>query len=150
MAPRRATFLSYGIDPACMETKKFIEESGVVLTVRDLSKDPLSVEYLTDMIGYLDINHFLNSTSEVYSKLGLDKEKLSRREIIEMMSKNHTLIKRPIVRSARLITIGCDQKKISQMLLIGSEQLPANENFNARHQGGRSSHRRRESASASK
>ncbi|MDF1543532.1 MAG: hypothetical protein P1R58_00355 [bacterium] len=150
MAPRRAIFLSYGSDADCLETKKYIEELGVLLIIRDLSKDPLSVDYLTDMIGYLNINHFLNQGSESYSKLGIDKNKHTREEIIGMMAEDHTLIRRPIIRSARLITIGCDKKKIAQMLQMGTEQLPANENFNARHQGGRSSHRRRESSSASK
>jgi len=147
MAPKRATFISWGSDASCVETKKFIEESGVLLTIRDLSKDPLTKDELSFLIGYLDISHFLDRNSKAYADNKLDKSLPPRKEVIEMMANDYTLIRRPIIRSARLITIGCDKKKISQMLQLNSEPEVPREDYNKRGQNARSSNRRRESAS---
>lgn len=125
MAPKRATFLTYGNDEASSEMKKFIEEAGVLLNVRDIEKDPLSERELRTLIGYLQVDHFLNRLSPAYEEFKLDKmENPSRDEVIKLMAKDHTLIRRPIVISTRLKTIGCDKKKIAEMLQIGLNGEP--------------------------
>ena len=120
MALKHTQFISYGDDNPCEETKQFIEQSGVILNIRDIEKNPLSVTELERLIGYLNISHFLNRSSQAYKKHGLDKKLPGRNEIIELMVNDHTLIRRPIIKSARLITVGCDKQKISEMLQINS------------------------------
>jgi arsenate reductase-like glutaredoxin family protein len=148
MAPKRAVFLSYGNDDACIETKRFIEEAGVVLECRDISKQPLTVHELDRLVGTLSVSHFLNSMSDAYSKHGLDKEVPDRARAIALMAQDHTLIRRPIVKSARLITIGCDKKRISEMLQLNSNGSDATPSAPApprkvRHQRNNSRHNAR-------
>lgn len=119
MAPRHAKFLTYGDDDICNATRKFIEDAGVILHVRDIEKDPLSEEELHRLVGYLQVGHFLNRLSPAYEKFKLDgMENPDREQVIKLMAKDHTLIRRPIVISTRLKTIGCDKKKIADMLQI--------------------------------
>ena len=118
MAPKRATFFSYGSDEKTSETRKYIEGAGVLLDVRDISKNPLTEEELAALIGYLDIRHFLNNLSESYTKHNLDQRSMARKDIIKLMAGDYTLIRRPIIRTTRLLTVGCDRKKISEMLQI--------------------------------
>ncbi|MDH4156777.1 MAG: hypothetical protein OEW00_05830 [candidate division Zixibacteria bacterium] len=118
MAPKRAAFFSYGSDEKTDETRKYIEGAGVLLDVRDISKNPLSEGELTALLGYLDIRHFLNNLSESYAKHNLDQRLMARKDIIKLMAGDYTLIRRPIIRTARLLTVGCDRKKISEMLQI--------------------------------
>jgi arsenate reductase-like glutaredoxin family protein len=120
MAPRRAKFISYGKDQLCDETRQFIEEAGVILDIREIDKDPLSARELDNLIGHLNVNHFLNTVATSYKKHGLDKKLPDRNDLIKLMVNDHTLIRRPIIKSARLITVGCDKKKISQMLQLNS------------------------------
>lgn len=124
MTPKRAIFISYGKDDNCVQTKNFIEESGVLLTIRDLEKSPFSEQELSNLVGYLDIRHFLNKSSDAYASNGLDKTLPDRQEIIKMMAADYTLIRKPIIKAARLITIGCDQKKVSELLQIGVNNVP--------------------------
>ncbi len=121
MASRRAQYLTYGDDGLCAETRKFIEDAGVLLDVRDISKNPLSEEELSDLIGHIPIKHFLNSLSDSYKKYRLDKHLPDREDILRLLAKDHTLLRRPIIRSARLLTIGCDKRKIADMLKIGPD-----------------------------
>lgn len=120
MAPRRATYLSYGDNESCLETRKYIEDSGIILTVRDIKENPLSEAELAKLIGHLNVVHFVNKMSESYTKNKLDEVMPTREEVIKLMATDYTLIRKPIIMSTRLLTIGCDKKKISQMLQINA------------------------------
>ena len=131
MAPKRAIFLTYGNDELCAETKRFIEEAGVLLNVRDIGKKPLSEEELSNLAGNLRIKHFLNELSDSYTKYRLDKHLPERDQIIKLIVEDHTLLRRPIVKSGRLLTIGCDKHKIGAMLQIKPDgQFPVEKEAN--------------------
>lgn len=121
MSFKRAIFITYGNDELCAETKKFIEDAGVLLNFRDIGKNPLTEEELSDLIGNLKITHFLNAMSDSYTKYRLDKHTPERGQLIKLMAQDHTLLRRPIVKSSRLLTVGCDKRKIAAMLLIKSD-----------------------------
>lgn len=119
MAPKRALYYSYGEDEKCSATQKFMEESGVLLQVRDLSKTPLTEREVTLLFGHLKLDHFLNSASPSYLEKKLDSTQPSRSDVIKMVAADYTLLRRPIVKVGRLVLVGCDQKKISEMLHLG-------------------------------
>ena len=161
MAPKRALYYTYGNDHLCEETRKFIEEAGVMLQVRDIEKEPLSEEELANLIGNLQITHFLNPLSDSYKKYRLEKQLPNREELIKLIAKDYTLLRRPIVKSSRLITIGCDKRKIAEMLQLTMEEEPvpeeANQNAKANNNNNNSSSaknnktsQRRQSTAASK
>lgn len=116
MPLKRAEFLCYGDDGVCSDIRKFIEESGVILTVRDIAREPLDEIELRRLIGTLSVGHFLNPMSPAYSDRGFDQNSPDREEAIRAMAEDYTLIRRPIIRSTRLITIGSDKKRISEMV----------------------------------
>ena len=124
MPSKRVLLLCYGNDAICEETRKFIEDTGALVNYRDLSKDPLSEHELKSLIGNLDITHFLNTLSESYTKNGLDKKLPPRQELFELIAKDYTLLRRPIVKASRLITIGFDRDKMSEMLQMSTNSVP--------------------------
>jgi arsenate reductase-like glutaredoxin family protein len=124
MVPKRATFLTYGADEKCADIKRFIEDSGVLLDIRDIEKKPLTVREIESLVGHLDLNHFLNPMSRSFEKNGLDKDLPPRDEVIKMIVEDHTLLRRPIIRNNRLFTIGCDKRKIAEMLQISPNGKP--------------------------
>ena len=89
MAPRRARFISYGTDQQCDETRRFIEEAGVLLDVREIDKHPFTVRELENLIGHLNVNHFLNTVAASYKKHGLDKKLPDRQDVIKLMARSH-------------------------------------------------------------
>ena len=127
MPQKRATFYSYGDDSNCTETKSFIEEAGYILNTRDISKSKLSYDELNKLIGHVSIKHFLNQLSSSYSKNKLDKELPGREEILKLMAEDYTLLRTPIIKTARLVTVGCNQKRIMEMLQITLTQEPSKE-----------------------
>lgn len=116
MPLKRAEFLCYGDDNVCGDIRRFVEESGVILAVRDIGREPLDEQELRRLIGTLSVNHFLNPMSPSFGDRGFDKNAPDRDEAIQAMAEDYTLIRRPIIRSTRLITIGSDKKRISEMV----------------------------------
>lgn len=134
MAVRQAKFLTYGNDEQCAEIKKYIEDAGVILDFRDIEKKPLNVDELSAMMGYLEASHFINPASDSFEKYQLAEGLPERDKLIKMVVQDYTLLRRPIIRTARLLTVGCDKQKISEMLRL---------NGDANSSGGGNSHRDR-------
>jgi arsenate reductase-like glutaredoxin family protein len=118
MVPKRAKFFMFGNDERCEEVRKFIENAGVLLDARDLKIDPLTKAEARDLVGYLHIEHFVNKVSPYYAKSGIEDVINDRDKVIDIIIKEQSLLKVPIVQSARLITIGCDKGKITEMLRL--------------------------------
>ncbi len=118
MAPKRATFYTFSNDTACDSAKKFVEDAGVLLTVRNIEEKPLTVRELKGLIGHISVKHFLNTASPEYTKFNIDEKLNDRDEVFEIISENNSLLRRPIVTTARLVTVGCDKRKLADMLQI--------------------------------
>ncbi len=58
--------------------------------------------------------------SFLYGPSWLDEAMPPREKVIELMAQDHTLIRRPIIRTIRLLTVGCDKRKITEMLQINA------------------------------
>ena len=127
MAQKRATYMTYGDSQRCTEIRKFLEDAGVILDVRDIKKDPLSERELDLVLGHIPVSHFLNEASLTYKKKGLDKLIPERGEMIHMIAEDPTLLRRPIIKTIRLITIGCDKQKIAEMFQINQNGEPLEE-----------------------
>lgn len=121
MAPKRALLYCSGNDDVCTKIKKLIEDAGVILEIRDIGENPLSEEELSQLIGHVEISHFINTLSDAYTKYRLDKNLPDRQQVISLMAKDHTLIRHPIVKSSRLVTVGRDHRRIAEMLQISAD-----------------------------
>lgn len=118
MALKKVKYMTYDENEQCAEIRNFIENAGIVLDIRDLAKEPLKEEEVARLISHFDIGHFLNPMSKSYKALGFDNHTPSRDEIIKGIANDYTLIRRPIIKNARLFTVGCNKKAISEMLQI--------------------------------
>ena len=118
MAQKRASFMTYGNDERSEAIRQFIEEAGVQLDIRDWKKSPPTVAELRKLLGHIPIKHFLNPTSPSYAKKKLDEAIPSREEVLAMIVEDPSLLRRPMVKTSRLLTVGYDKKKISEMLQL--------------------------------
>lgn len=127
MPPKRATFITFGSDELCNETRRYIEDAGVFLDIRDLDKQPLSEGEVRRLISNFNPGYFLNPGSRSFAKHGLEKGLPDREELIKLIAQDNTVLRRPIIRTNRLFTIGCDRRRISEMLQIPLNGRPADD-----------------------
>lgn len=127
MPPKRATFITFGTDEQCNDTRRFIENAGVDLDIRDLDKRPLSEDEVNRLISHFPPEYFLNPGSRSFVKHGLDKGLPDRDELVKLIAQDHTLLRRPIIKTNRLFTVGCDRRRISEMLQISANGRPGDD-----------------------
>ena len=118
MAQKTATYYGYGDEDQCADLRQFIEDAGIHLLKRDMSKDPLSARELDQLFGHNPLTYFVNPAAAEYTELGLDKQLPERQELLSILAANPGLLRHPIVKSGRLVTVGCNKDKISEMLQI--------------------------------
>lgn len=123
MVRRTAQIYTYGKDDQCQELMKYLEEADIKLDIRDIEKTPLTEYELRKLVGYCNINHFLNPLSKSYDKNDLGEKNKDRDTIIALMLKDYTLLRRPLVRTNRLTTIGCDKKILDSVMRLNSEPV---------------------------
>jgi arsenate reductase-like glutaredoxin family protein len=120
MALKRALYITYGDEERCSDTRRFIEDAGIDLDIRDIKKNPLTEDELKRLLGWFEITHFLNPGSPSFEKNGLDKTLPDRADILRMIVEDQSLLRRPIIKAGRLLTVGCDRRKIADMLQISA------------------------------
>jgi arsenate reductase-like glutaredoxin family protein len=125
---RRLDFYTHPEEPCCDEIKKFLESLDLDLRVHDLSLRPMNFDELSKLIRYIDIKHFISTGSKAFKKFRLDRALPSRKELIELMASDNELIRKPIVVSGRLMTVGCNRQKIMEMLQIKNNGSDPSEN----------------------
>lgn len=142
MPQKHATFITYGRDDRCEEIRKFIEDAGIIVSLRDLAQRPFTAEELDQMFGHNPLSYFINPASSEFSKLGLDSQMPERRELLKLIAQNPGLLRRPIVRNARLLTVGCNKEKIAEMLQINANGEAIEEPNGAGNKNGQKVQRR--------
>lgn len=128
MALKRAKFITYGADPICDEIQKFVEEAGFILDKRNLAEKPFTYDELKKMIGYLDVNHFLNPMAPAYSKKNFDKALPAREELFQVLAEDNSILRKPIIQTPRLMTVGCNKQKIMEMLQLSNSSYSQDNN----------------------
>ncbi len=102
----------------CDEIKEFLLSQDVKLQVRDIEANPLGRYEIIRLLKNFDLKHFLDTDSKIYKRNKIDKSMPERNEIIDMMVENNDLLRVPILVAGRLMTIGSNREKITEMLQI--------------------------------
>ncbi|RLQ96561.1 arsenate reductase family protein [Falsibacillus albus] len=104
------TFYWYPKCGTCRKAKKWMEEHGLQFEEVHIVENPPSKDELKKIYenSGLDIKKFFNTSGQRYRELGL-KDKIggtSEDELLELLSSDGMLIKRPIVTDGKNVTVG--------------------------------------------
>ena len=91
-------------------------ELGAELESRDLGKERLSEAELQELIGKRDYREFLNPRNELYRTRNMKEHPPSRSEAIQLMVKEPSLIRRPIVICGSQMVLGLDEEAYKKLL----------------------------------
>lgn len=105
-------------DPYCVEVEKFLQGCEIILKIHDIRKNPLNVRQLSRLLKHFNLEHFLNPNGKSGKMKKLDTSPANRQKILELLAEDIGLLRKPIVVSGRLMTMGYDRRKIMDMLQI--------------------------------
>jgi len=116
--PKRAQMYYRKPCPGAEEVKSFLEENGVLVMERDISRNPLTKKELGAILGYHNPRYYLDVASTAFKKNKLDKEIPERNELLDMIEENPDLLRNPIILTGRLMTFGSNRRQLIDMFQL--------------------------------
>ncbi|MFD2680221.1 arsenate reductase family protein [Bacillus seohaeanensis] len=112
------TFYSYPKCGTCRKAKKWLEENEKELNEIHIVENPPSKEDIKGLYekSGLPLKKFFNTSGKKYRELGL-KDKVnsaSDEELLEILSSDGMLLKRPIVTDGNQVTIGFKEENFEK------------------------------------
>ena len=110
-------FIEYPKCSTCRKALKYLKDNNIEVTVRNIVTDTPTKEELICWIDKsgLEPKKFFNTCGKVYKELGL-KDKvntMSKEDIVEMLSKDGMLIKRPLLINDDTVLVGFKEESYS-------------------------------------
>ncbi|SDO41621.1 arsenate reductase family protein [Alkalicoccus daliensis] len=104
------TFYHYPKCSTCQKAKKWLETNGIDFNEIHIVESPPAKEELRSMYeaSGLPLKKFFNTSGKKYRELGL-KDKVSTAsedELLELLSSDGMLIKRPLATDGKTVTVG--------------------------------------------
>jgi arsenate reductase-like glutaredoxin family protein len=109
------------IDPKnshCEEIKSYLQQHEVLLQIRDITVKPLERPEISKLLRNFELTHFLNPLSKLYKKNKLDVSTPVREEVYDLIASDNDLLRVPIIVYGRLMTVGCNIDKVTEMLQL--------------------------------
>ncbi|WYP25726.1 arsenate reductase family protein [Alkalihalobacillus sp. FSL W8-0930] len=113
------TFYQYPKCGTCRKAKKWLEDHNVDVNSIHIVENPPSPKTLRDLYNKsgLELKKFFNTSGQKYRELGL-KDKLATMnedEMLEVLSSDGMLIKRPITTDGEKVTLGFKEEQFEQI-----------------------------------
>jgi len=115
MAGRRVRFYHKSNCGSCRKAKAVLENLGLDLDVRDLIREPLNRNELTDLIGSTDIREFLNPGASLFKQRRMQSAPPTRSEAIRLMMEDPNLIRRPIIIKGKRKVFGFEETVLKDL-----------------------------------
>lgn len=114
-------FLEYPKCTTCKKAKKWLQDNGISFEDRHIVENNPTKEELKEWIGRsgLPINKFFNTSGILYREMSL-KEKvksLGEEELIEILSTNGMLVKRPLIVAEDFVLVGFKEEAWKEKML---------------------------------
>ena len=116
MAGRRVRFYQKSTCGQCRKAKEVLQHMGLNLDIRDLIREPLNRNELTDLIGSTDIREFLNPTNSLFKQRRMSSTPPTKSEAIRLMMEDPNLIRRPIIIKGKRKVFGFEECKLKDMI----------------------------------
>lgn len=114
------TIFCYPHCSTCAKAVAFLEAKGLTYTYRDIRLERPSKGELISLHqrSGLELRRFINTSGQLYRSLELKSKlgSLSDDEMLELLSSDGMLVKRPILVSEKGVLVGFDEKKWSDFL----------------------------------
>jgi len=113
-------FVQYPKCGTCRNAAKWLKENNIEVNSRDISTDNPKKKELSEWIekSGLAISKFFNTSGRIYKEENL-KEKVksaSRDELLNILSSNGMVVKRPIIVAKDFVLVGFNEEEWSEKL----------------------------------
>ncbi|USG67535.1 Spx/MgsR family RNA polymerase-binding regulatory protein [Brevibacillus ruminantium] len=115
---QKLTFFTYPSCTSCRKAKAWLAENGVNYEERHLFKNPPTSEELLEIIKMTTngLDEILSTRSQRFKNLDVNIDDMSVSELLEMLSEEPQLLKRPILTDGENLIVGFNQSAMKNLL----------------------------------
>ena len=113
---KKLVFFTYPSCTSCRKAKQWFIDQGVPFEERHLFKNPPSVEELMEIIKKTEngLDEILSTRSQMFKSLNVEIDDLKVSELLEILSKEPKLLKKPIIMNNDNLVIGYNKPALEQ------------------------------------
>lgn len=113
---KRVTLFTKSGCTTCIKARQFLLRQGVNYTERDIFKHPFSETELRAIVAKRPVKEIFSYRSPSVKALGLDVERMSDEEMIQVMLQEPRLIRRPLLTTPSALVVGFDEEEVLDSL----------------------------------
>ena len=100
----------------CRKAKEFLSQKKTEINERDFFKNPFSRAEIDELLHGKPASVMFNFRSPSFKQLGLERDKLSDNELIDLMLKEPRLVRRPVVRIGDEVYFSADKSVLESII----------------------------------
>ena len=103
---------------SCRKAKAWLIENGLDFEERNIMSEPLTTEEITEILALTETgtDEIISTRSKVYEKLDLDFDELPLSEVVEIIEKHPSLLRRPLLFDETKFQVGYNEDEIHQFI----------------------------------
>jgi len=98
------------------KTLKWLDENEYEYAFRDVKKEPLSDDELSDLVMKVGLDTLVNRRGMKWRTLELGKREVSDEELLGLLAEHQTMIKRPLVILGEAAMVGFDEEALESFI----------------------------------
>lgn len=103
---------------SCRKARAWLSKHEVAFEEHNIIKSPLNKEELLQILSFTEngTEDIISTRSKVFQKLAIDVDELSTSSLMELISENPSLLRRPIILDKKRMQIGFNEDEIRAFL----------------------------------
>ncbi|HFH8035969.1 TPA: Spx/MgsR family RNA polymerase-binding regulatory protein [Streptococcus agalactiae] len=103
---------------SCRKARAWLSKHEVAFEEHNIITSPLNKEELLQILSFTEngTEDIISTRSKVFQKLAIDEDELSTSSLMELISENPSLLRRPIILDKKRMQIGFNEDEIRAFL----------------------------------
>ena len=103
---------------SCRKAKQWLEQHNIPYKERNIISDPLNREEIIHVLRMTEegTEEIVSTRSKAFQELNIDLDDISMNELIDLIEKNPSLLRRPIILDDRRMQVGYNEDEIRRLL----------------------------------
>lgn len=112
-------FFGYNKCSTCQKAKKFLKQHDLDFKDIDITQNPPAKSVLKKILksDHYSLKHLLNTSGVAYREMDMKskRDQLSEDQLLQLLSQNGRLVKRPIIIEGDKVTVGYKEERIQDV-----------------------------------
>ena len=103
---------------SCRKAKTWLKNQGLEFEERNILTEPLTRDEIKEILSLTETGteDIISTRSKVYSKLDIDFDTITFNELVAIVEKHPSLLRRPIITDGLRLQIGFNEDEIHQFI----------------------------------